>query len=332
METLNGRPKISVVMSFYKEPLQWMASAVESILNQSFTDFEFIIICDNPENAGGLAYIQELSGKDSRIRLIQNPVNIGITKSLNKGLEISRGEYIARMDADDIALAERFERQVSFLDSHRDISVCATNAHAINSKGRITRRNKYSHKLNPNYLFIFNSIAHPSVMFRRELLEVRKPLYNEDYPYAQDYELWQHLVLKGYRIHTLPETLMLYRKSKTQISTSKKSHQDRIFRVVHRDFIFNWMEAKGIIEKEDRHDLQIVLKKAGRAYKTLDRKDRDCLSKMIYVHYYSIGTKNRKYRLKYLVDSNLIIFQVRFILTLRLLFSKKKRRSRQSID
>jgi hypothetical protein len=169
-------------------------------------------------------------------------------------------------------------------------------------------------------------------MFRRELLEVRKPLYNEDYPYAQDYELWQHLVLKGYRIHTLPETLMLYRKSKTQISTNKKSHQDRIFRVVHRDFIFNWMEAKGIIEKEDRHDLQLVLKKAGRAYKTLDRKDRDCLSKMIYVHYYSIGTKNKKYRLKYLVDSNFIIFQVRFILTLRLLFSKKKRRSRQSID
>ena len=332
METLSGRPKISVVMSFYKEPLQWMASAVESILNQSFTDFEFIIICDNPENSGGLAYIQELSGKDSRIRLIQNPVNIGITKSLNKGLEISRGEYIARMDADDIALAERFERQVNFLDSHKDISVCATNAHAINSKGRITRRNKYSHKLNPNYLFIFNSIAHPSVMFRRELLQVRKPLYNETYPYAQDYELWQHLVLKGYRIHTLPETLMLYRKSKTQISTNKKSHQDRIFRVVHRDFIFNWMEAKGIIEKEDRHDLQLVLKKAGRAYKTLDRKDRDCLSKMIYVHYYSIGTKNKKYRLKYLVDSNFIIFQVRFILTLRLLFSKKKRRSRQSID
>ena len=332
MEITSRRPKISVVMSFYKEPLQWMASAVESILNQSFTDFEFIIICDNPENAGGLAYIQELSGKDSRIKLIENPVNIGITKSLNKGLETARGEYIARMDSDDIALEERFQRQVDFLDSHRDISVCATNAHSINARGRIIKRNRYSRKLNPNNLFIFNSIAHPSVMFRRELLNVRKPLYNEDCPYSQDYELWQHLFLKGHKIHTLPETLMLYRKSRNQISSSRRMQQDQIFRTAHKEFICKWLESKGIIMEEDRNSLHIILEKACASYKTLDIKSRDCMSKIIYTLYYSIGTTQRIYRMKYLFDSNLIILHVRFILTLRLLFSNAKRRNRLRID
>ena len=332
MEFQSSRPKISVVMSFYKEPLQWISSAVCSILDQSFQDFEFIIICDNPENAEGIAYIREEAEKDCRIRLIENKFNIGITKSLNRGLEISRGEYIARMDADDIAFAERFEMQASFLDSHEDISVCATNVHSINAKGRIIRRNKYSRKLDSDHLFISSSIAHPSVMFRRELLEVRKPLYNEDYPYSQDYELWQHLFLKGYKIHTLPKTLMLYRKSMNQISASNRIQQDTLFRAAHRDFIFNWLEIKGITTKEDRHDLRMALMKEDKAFKTLDRKDRKRLSKIIYTLYYSIGTTQTGYRLKYFWDSNLIILRVRFILSLRLLLSKKSRRYRLSID
>ena len=324
--------KLSVVMSIYKEPVEWMRQSIDSILNQTFTDFEFVIVNDNPIRSENRDILDEYSKKDFRIIVLSNDENIGLTKSLNKGLETARGEYIARMDSDDIALEERFQRQVDFLDSHRDISVCATNAHSINARGRIIKRNRYSRKLNPNNLFIFNSIAHPSVMFRRELLNVRKPLYNEDCPYSQDYELWQHLFLKGHKIHTLPETLMLYRKSRNQISSSRRMQQDQIFRTTHKEFICKWLESKGIIMEEDRNDLELILRKACASYKTLDIKSRDCLSKIIYTLYYSIGTTQRIYRMKYLFDSNLIIFHVRFILTLRLLFSKVKRRNRLRID
>ena len=122
------RPAVSVVMSFSNEPLQWLKLAVESILSQTFRDFEFIIVCDNPGFSEGIAYIEEVAKGDSRVIAIANGNNIGPTKSFNTAIGIARGRYIARMDADDISLPERFGRQVEYLDAHPDISVCATDA------------------------------------------------------------------------------------------------------------------------------------------------------------------------------------------------------------
>jgi len=327
-EINTNNPKVSVVMSFYKEPLQWMDLALDSILNQTFRDFEIILICDNPDYSEGISHIQEKAEQDSRIRLYINESNIGLTKSLNKALGLATGEYIARMDADDIALPVRFARQVEFLDSNPDISVCASDVHIINSDGEIIRRNKYKRKCNNNWYFITNVFAHPSVMFRRDILSLRSPLYNENFRYSQDYELWNHLIVQGYRLHTLKESLLLYRKSEEQISSVYHTQQIHFFKLAHKALINNWLISKGIIREEDKDNLEVMLEKSTSAYRTLRGTDREYLTMIIYIIYFSLGTYSWKYRLKYLVDRNFVVFRIKFILTFRLFVSSRTRKNR----
>ena len=300
---------------------------MESMICQTFRDFELIIVCDNPENTDGLAYIRSL--QDSRIRLIVNPENLGPTKSFNIAIAASSGEYIARMDADDISLPERLERQVTYLDSHPETSVCATDTHNIDKDGNIKRRRRYRRKRNIALMFISNCIPHPSVMFRRSLLELRNPIYNEEYIYTQDYELWQFLLMKGCRFHMLNDVLLLYRKTKVQISSAKKAKQTELLRKAHKSLIDSWLIKQGIITTEDCNNLQAMLSKTTDAFCSLsDKEDRRRLAFIIYVLYYSLGTADRKYKLQYLTDRNLIVFRVKIIFTLRLLFSVEKRRHR----
>ena len=300
---------------------------MESMLQQTFRDFELIIVCDNLENTEGIAYINGL--QDSRIKLIVNPENMGPTKSFNIAIAASSGEYIARMDADDISLPERLERQVAYLDSHPETSVCATDTHNIDKDGKIKRRRRYRRKRDIALMFISNCIPHPSVMFRRSLLELRNPIYNEEYIYTQDYELWQFLLMKGHRFHMLDEVLLLYRKTKEQISSAKKAKQTELLRKAHSSLITSWLLRQEIVKSEDCDNLHVMLSKATDAFRSLsDKEDRKRLAFIIYVLYYSLGTTDRTYRLKYLVDKNLIAFRVRIIFTLRLLFSVEKRRHR----
>ena len=320
--------RVSVVMSFYKEPLQWIRLSIQSILEQSFKDFELVIVCDNPDYAEALEYTKHISESDPRVKLIVNEINLGPTKSFNIAIASAKGEYIARMDADDIALADRFAKQVEFLDLHPQIGVCATDTHAIDANGNIRRRNCYKRKRETVLNIISNSIAHPSVMFRKNLLELRSPLYNEDFIYSQDYELWQFLILKGVEFHTLDEALLLYRKSSGQISSAKKQTQVALFKQAHRSLILNWLLKHGIIADEDRSDLRTILSKASAAYSRTYGDSRNYLAYIIYVLYFSLGTDKWTYRLKYLTDSNLIALRIKFVYTFRLFFSRKTRRDR----
>lgn len=328
MDLATYKPKVSIVMSFYNEPLQWIRFAVESIIVQTFQEWELIIVCDNPENTEGILFIESID--DKRIMLIVNKENIGPTGSFNLAIASSQGEYIAKMDADDICLPERLEKQVEYLDCHPDVSVCATDAHTIDKNGKIIRRNRYAQKHEHALLIIANRIAHPSVMFRRNLLEIRNPLYNEDYIYSQDYELWQFLTLKGIRFHTLDQALLLYRKSDEQISSAKKRKQTELFKKAHKNFITDWLVGHDIISAEDT-DLKIMLKNASRAYNKACREDKIFIKYIIYVLYFSLGTIEKRYRLLYFTDRNLIAFRIRFIYTYRLLFSRRTRRDRTGL-
>jgi glycosyltransferase involved in cell wall biosynthesis len=126
-------PRISVVMSVYNGE-KYLRQAIESILQQTYTDFEFIIIDDGSTDSSR-EIIQ--SYDDKRIRLVINEQNIGLTKSLNKGIRLAKGEFIARMDADDISLPQRFEKQVAYLDSHPEVGVLGTYANIIDHRGKI---------------------------------------------------------------------------------------------------------------------------------------------------------------------------------------------------
>ena len=111
-------PSVSVIMSTYKEKEKFLREAIESILNQSFQDFEFIIILDNPDNELHISIIEEYALKDKRIRFYKNETNLGLTQSLNIGLSLAKGKYICRMDADDISENNRIELQKYYLEEN----------------------------------------------------------------------------------------------------------------------------------------------------------------------------------------------------------------------
>ena len=122
---------VSVIMSVFKEPQEYLKHSIDSILTQSFKDFEFIIICDNPSDKNICNFLKVYKSIDYRIKLVINPTNMGLTKSLNIGLKLASGKYIARMDADDICMHERLYKQVAYLENNPEISVCGTNRYYI---------------------------------------------------------------------------------------------------------------------------------------------------------------------------------------------------------
>lgn len=205
-----SNPKVSILMSVYNGA-NYISIALDSILHQTLQQFEFIIIDDGSNDRTG-EIVSDYAKNDVRIKLIRNDQNIGLTRSLNKGLAIACAKYIARQDADDISLPERLEKQSRYLDEHDDIVLIAANFNRIDSKDRLIRRIRQNceSKVIEWFLLFYNYLeGHSQVMFRREAaLSVGG--YSETYDYAQDYELWTRLLAFG-QIKILKDVLIKYR-------------------------------------------------------------------------------------------------------------------------
>lgn len=215
--------KVSVVMSVYNDSC-YLKESVESILNQSFTDFEFILI-DDGSTDDSWDILTHYSRSDRRIKVVKNEQNIGLTKSLNKGLELAQGEYIARQDSDDISLPERLRLQTEFLDSHIDVGAIGTGAKIIDEKGQILgfRHVDTDHERLKVFLLINNNFLHSSLMARQQLVK-QIGGYNENLRYAQDYALWWD-ISEIARLGNLPEPLILLRTSTNNITSKKRLEQ-----------------------------------------------------------------------------------------------------------
>lgn len=202
--------EISVVMSAYNAE-KYIKQSIDSILNQTFKDFEFIIVndCSNDQT---LKILQEYEKKDTRIKVIDNKENLGLTRSLNKALIYAKGKYIARMDADDISQCERFEKQYNFLEQHPEVHILGTCGIDINlSSEKICDRTvPLKHEDIIKMLTFLSPIIHPSVMFRKNAIQ-QLGNYNEDYRTAQDIELWFRCAEVGYKFANLEDKLIYYR-------------------------------------------------------------------------------------------------------------------------
>ncbi|MDM1062264.1 glycosyltransferase [Empedobacter falsenii] len=224
-------PKISVLLPVYNGA-EFLQTAIDSILGQSFSNFEFIIIndasTDNSENV-------ILSNTDSRIVYVKNELNLGLIKTLNKGLDICKGEYIARMDQDDIALPTRFEKQVNILDNHPEIGVCGT---CFTFFGYDTQNRVIEHPENPEQIKIamlgYCAIGHPTVLLRKKAIQNLR--YDVNYQAAEDYEFWSRL-LRITKFYNIQESLLDYRyhgdnmsikESGTQSIGSKRTIQNQL--------------------------------------------------------------------------------------------------------
>lgn len=216
---------ISVIMSTYKEDERLLRESIESILNQTYRDFEYIIILDYPDNDVHKSVIEEYALKDDRIHFYINEKNMGLTDSLNRGLSLCHGEYIARMDADDISLPDRLERQMKYLEkNHYDLIGGITEM--INENGSLL----YSIKSVPTdpkkinkALRYSQCIAHPTWLGRKEVFE--KNAGYRHMPLCEDYDFTLRAVLNGFVISNLNEPVLKYRMTSNSISRSNLFEQ-----------------------------------------------------------------------------------------------------------
>ena len=212
--------KISVVMSAYNEPERFLRESIESILNQTYRDFEFIIIQDKPDNETIERVVNEYAAKDDRIRFYKNEKNIGLAMSLNRGIELARYDIIARMDADDISLPERFEKELAYLEEHPQYHMITPNRIGIDENGNEIRSllnfPENFDNLNRKEAFM-DLIQHSGVVFfKRDLMEVG---CYRNFPAAQDRDLWLRYLTNNWAIGFQNECLLKYRFSPNNTTT-----------------------------------------------------------------------------------------------------------------
>ncbi|MBN2289261.1 MAG: glycosyltransferase [Candidatus Glassbacteria bacterium] len=217
-------PRLSVVMSVYNGG-KYLDEALQSTLGQSFRDFEFIAI-DDGSGDDTWAVLSRYAARDPRLVLRRNERNIGLTRSLNLGLELARGGYLARMDADDVCLPGRFAAQVEYLDRNPRVGVVGTSVQVIDEHGNLLYERLSAaddESLKAELLLKNNAFAHGSVMARTELLR-QAGGYDEKIPFAQDYDLWCRLKPLT-KFAGLQQSLIQWRNRQTGISNLDRRAQ-----------------------------------------------------------------------------------------------------------
>jgi glycosyltransferase involved in cell wall biosynthesis len=208
---------ISIILPVFNTD-KYLQQSIESILNQTFTDFELIII-DDGSTDNSLKIIQSFD--DNRIKIIQNQTNQGISTSLNKSIDLAQGKYIARMDADDISMPERLKKQVAFLEKNPTIDLVGSSVEFIdaydNSKNSFDIRD-YNQEMLDCLLIFTCPIYHPTIMCKSELLRQFK--YDKFYEGLEDWELWTRII-ETKNIINLPDVLLKYRLHEQNISRQK---------------------------------------------------------------------------------------------------------------
>ena len=238
-------PHVTVLMAVYNG-MPYLRQSMASILKQSFTDFECLVI-DDASTDGTAACVRSFS--DPRVRLLRNEHNIGQVPSLNKGLALARGRLIARMDADDICLPQRFERQVTRLESSAGLAVVGTWMYGINVNGRANAL--FGERVDDfgSYVGLLSMavspICHPSAMFRRDVVRALGG-YDASFAPAEDVNLWIRLALHRCRASVIQEPLILYRRHVGQLSAVKANRQRGNVRRSQRRLIGEFCPPEGV--------------------------------------------------------------------------------------
>ena len=232
---MNDNLLVSVLMSCYNEELDWVKKSIESIINQTYTNIQFIIICDNPNNEALICLLNEYKDKDNRIEVIFNSENKGLISSLNIGLQKCNGEYIARMDADDISHLNRIEVEIGYFNKKDDLDFVMSGINYINEKGiKIKSTTILKHKNISKLLSYGNVSIHPTWMFKKDILNKVKKYNNVKY--VEDYDFLCRTILLGYKVEFIPEILLDYRVRSTGITKSRRAEQEVVYQIVIDEF------------------------------------------------------------------------------------------------
>lgn len=207
---------ISVLMPVYKPNVEYLKIAIDSVLNQTFKAFELLLLYEPCEGDGVERCVADIG--DSRIRIIYTPPKSGLPRSLNIGLQQAGGRYIARMDADDYSLPDRFQKQYEYLESHQEISVLGGWLKIMGTDRLIFNYNVTTEQRKVGLLFQNYGVGHPTAMFRRDFFEINNIRYNEQIRGSEDLYLWSDIVKTGGNIDSLQEVVLEYRVFESQAS------------------------------------------------------------------------------------------------------------------
>lgn len=243
----------SVIMATYKESIECLKQSIESIINQTYNDFEFIIILDNPDNKEHIAFINDYVCKDERIKFYINDKNMGLTNTLNRGLELAEGKYICRMDADDISELYRMEHQKKYLEEN-DFDLIGGISQMIDEDGNTI----YSIKKVPTDFkkikkcIKYNQvISHPTWFGKKEVFDKLNGYRNM--PLCEDYDFTLRAILQGFKISNVNECVLKYRMTKDSISRSNLFEQYLFARYITRQYsegkVSEVEEAKAYVKK-----------------------------------------------------------------------------------
>ena len=226
-------PRISILMSIYNETIKQIRESIDSVLRQTYSDFEFIIILDNPDYSEAIDLLSDYKKFDSRISYYVNEANIGLALSMNVAASKAEGIYYARMDADDIAEPTRLEREIAVLNTgNYDFVFCDFSF--IDENGNVMEKDTYIFNDNqiPKLLPLRNIIHHPTVMFTADIFNGVGGYRN--YVCAQDYDLWLRMLNANCRFHMVKEKLMKYRIRNNSTTGSKRVKQINTLRYVKK--------------------------------------------------------------------------------------------------
>ncbi|PXV62510.1 glycosyl transferase family 2 [Dysgonomonas alginatilytica] len=304
--------KLSVIMPVFNAE-RYLREAIDSIINQSYTDWELIII-----NDGSIDCSENIikSYTDTRLRYYKNEQNIGLIQTLNKGIDLCKGAYIARMDADDIAEKDRFGIQIAFLENNKEYALCGSDAKVIDENnietGKILnlQSNEY---LQINLLFSVPFI-HPTILIRSEVL--KDNYFDTEYKHAEDYELWCRIA-NSHKVANIGNFLLRYRWHSSNVSVTNSEKQEEIKnRIICRELknidlqpsekelylhkvTFQQFDSKFSIKKEtfdDYSELDSWFQKIINANRNLQKYNEAALISFLWSRWIVLCISQKRYR------------------------------------
>lgn len=269
-------PLISIVLPSYNAG-KYLQEAVESVINQTYTSYELLIL-DDGSTDGCTDFLNNIS--DNRIRLIRRKHNYIAT--INYGLSVAKGKYIARMDADDKMFPTRLADQVAVLERDKDITICATYMQQMGGNNIYNNGIEGTIKPFAHILLLGNFIAHPTVMIRTAFLNKHRLKYRPKYIYAEDYKLWAEIACLGGSLYIIPKPLIEYRTSEGQVSRIHNQQQMETANRIRNELLF-------FLIKNKSNGYAAHLKKLFNAYALLN-EDGLLDENQIFHDYYQVFT------------------------------------------
>lgn len=250
-------PRVSVLTPVYNTNLAYLAECIESVLNQTFSDFEFIILNDSPDNKELERIIKKYEKQDSRIKYVKNAKNMGITPSRNRLLSMALGEYLAILDHDDVCLPERFQAEVEYLDLHPDVGVVSCLMQCFGDSHDIWNNPEKDADIK---IFLTENcyIAHTAAMIRKAVLINNDIKYEEFYSPAEDYRLWTRL-MEYTHFYNIQKPLVKYRVYRKNTSHTQQRKMAEAWRLIKLETINKYPGFRAEFEEQQNSNHKTII-------------------------------------------------------------------------